>query len=118
MAIRCLVVDDSPHFLEAAVVGLSRDGLEVVGTASTSAEALDETRRLHPDVVLVDVSLGQESGFELSRRLVELPGSPPRIVLISTHAEDDLAEQIAASPVVGFIPKSRLSAEAVQALLD
>jgi DNA-binding NarL/FixJ family response regulator len=117
MAIRCLIVDDSPHFLEAAGGGLSRNGLEVVGTASTSAEALAETRRLRPDVVLVDVSLGEESGFDLSRRLAELPESPPRVVLISTHAEDDLVEQIAASPVVGFIPKSRLSAEAVQALL-
>lgn len=118
MTIRCLVVDDSPHFLEVARGGLSRNGIEVVGTASNSADALDEARRLHPDVVLVDVSLGEESGFDLARRLADLPGSQPRVVLTSTYAEDDLAEQIAASPVVGFIPKSRLSAEAVQALLD
>jgi DNA-binding NarL/FixJ family response regulator len=118
MSIRCLVVDDSARFLEVARGGLNRDGLEVVGTASSSAEALDAARRLWPDVVLVDVGLGKESGFELSRQLAELPESPPRIVLISTRAKDDLAELIAASPAVGFIPKSRLSVEAVRALLE
>ena len=118
MSIRCLVVDDSARFLEVARGGLNRNGLEIVGTASTSAEALDEARRLRPDVVLVDVGLGDESGFELSRRLAELPENAPRVVLISTRAEDDLAELIAESPVAGFIPKSRLSVEAVRALLE
>jgi DNA-binding NarL/FixJ family response regulator len=117
MSIRCLVVDDSARFLEVARAGLNRNGLEVVGTASTSAEALDATRRLRPDLVLVDVGLGEESGFELSRRLAGLSEGAPRVVLISTRAEEDLAELIAESPAVGFIPKSRLSAEAVRALL-
>jgi DNA-binding NarL/FixJ family response regulator len=117
MSMRCLVVDDSAGFLEVARAGLNRNGLEVVGTASTSAEALDAVRRLRPDLVLVDVGLGEESGFELSRRLADLSEGAPRVVLISTRAEEDLAELIAESPVVGFIPKSRLSAKAVQALL-
>ena len=118
MPLRCLIVDDSERFLEVARTGLSRDGVEVVGTASTSADALQEVERLHPDVVLVDINLGEESGFDLSRRLAALPYSRPRIVLISTRAEEDLAELISASPAVGFIAKARLSSNALRELLE
>jgi CheY-like chemotaxis protein len=118
MAVRCLIVDDSVQFLEVARSGLHRDGIDVVGTATTSLEALYEVQRLRPDVVLVDISLGDESGFDLSCRLAELPEFRARIVLISTRAQEDLAELIAASPAVGFIPKSRLSAKAVRKLVD
>ena len=118
MAVRCLIVDDSLRFLEVARSGLNRDGIEVVGTATTSAEALQEAERLRPDVALVDVSLGEESGFDLSQQLAALPDVRLRIVLISTRAEEDLAELIAASPAVGFIAKSRLSTQAVHDLLD
>ena len=114
---RCLIVDDSPRFLEVARSRLNRDGLEVVGTAMNSAEALAEVERLRPEVVLVDISLGVESGFDLSRRLAELSTVAPRVVLISTRAEEDFAGLIAASPAVGFIAKSRLSARVVRDLL-
>jgi DNA-binding NarL/FixJ family response regulator len=115
--VRCFIVDDSLRFLEVARVRLNRDGAEVVGTATTTAEALDEVRRLRPDVVLVDISLGEESGFDLSQRLAELPDARPDVVLISTREGDDYARLIAASPAVGFIPKSRLSVKALRELV-
>ena len=112
-----LIVDDT-SFLEAARSSLSRDGIEVVGKATTISDALRQAEAVLPDVVLVDISLGEESGFELTRQLVErFPRLRSRVVLISTRAEDDFADLIAASPAVGFIPKSQLSAEAVDALL-
>ena len=117
MAVRCLIVDDSERFLEVARAGLGRDGLEVVGTATNSAEALQEMEQLRPDVVLVDISLGEESGFDLTRTLAATPGTDVRIVLISTRSEEDLVDLIAQSPAVGFIAKARLSAAAVQQLL-
>jgi len=43
--------------------------------------------------------------------------SGPRLILISTHAEQDYADLIAASPAVGFLPKSALSAAAIRDLL-
>ena len=58
-------------FLEAARVLLQREGVEVVGVASTSAETLRRAAQLRPDVVLVDIMLGRESGFDLTRRLHE-----------------------------------------------
>ena len=118
MDVRCLIVDDSVRFLDAAEARLSRNGTTVVGTATTSAEAVCEVERLRPDVALVDVSLGAEDGFELTRRLAAQFDSQLRIVLISTRGEEDLAELVAESPAVGFIPKSRLSPAAVLELLS
>ncbi len=119
MSLSLLIVDDSSVFLEAARGLLERDGLSVVGVASTSATAIDAAERLHPDVVLVDIVLGEESGIDLARRLVErFRGAAPAIViLISTEAEDDFAELIAASPVSAFLAKSDLSAAAIRRLL-
>ena len=116
VTMRCIIVDDSARFLEVATSRLGRAGLEVVGTATTSDEAGEKVGLLRPDVVLVDISLGAESGFVLADRLAGLP-DPPLVVLISTRAEEDYAALIAASPAIGFIPKSRLSVEAVRELV-
>jgi CheY-like chemotaxis protein len=116
--LRCLIVDDSPRFLDAARGLLERQGVTVVGVASTSAEALQRAQELRPDVTLVDVDLGGESGLELARRLDREPGlAPLPVILISTHAEADYAELVAASPAVGFLAKSALSAGAIRDLL-
>jgi CheY-like chemotaxis protein len=106
------MVDDNQAFVEAARGLLDRQGISVVGVASTSAEALLRADELRPDVVLVDIELGLESGFDLARRLAGLP-----VVLISTYAAEDIAELIAASPAVGFVSKADLSQHAIHALL-
>jgi DNA-binding NarL/FixJ family response regulator len=111
---RCLIVDDNQSFLEAARTLLLQEGLTVVGVASTSSAAVELTEALRPDVVLVDLDLGEESGFELTRRLVEDgPSSSPTVILISTHDEAEFADLIESSPAAGFIPKLELSARAV-----
>ena len=91
MQIRCLIVDDNEPFLGAARLLLEREGVAVVGVATTSAEALRLEGELRPDVVLVDIHLGGESGFDLARRL----RSP--VILISTYARREYADEIAAS---------------------
>jgi DNA-binding NarL/FixJ family response regulator len=118
MPLRCLIVDDNLHFLEAARGLLEREGVTVIGVASTSSQALQQANQLHPDVALLDIDLGGESGFELARRLQRETSLPPsRVILISTYAEQDYAELIAASPVIGFLSKSALSAGAIRRLL-
>jgi DNA-binding NarL/FixJ family response regulator len=116
--LRCLIIDDSPRFLDAARGLLERQGITVVGVASNSAEALQRAQELRPDVMLLDIGLGGESGLELARHLhrqADLARSA--VILISTHAEQDFAELIAASPAVGFLPKTALSAAAIRSLL-
>jgi DNA-binding NarL/FixJ family response regulator len=110
VALRCLIVDDNQCFLDAARALLAREGVDVVGVASNSAEAIRAVDALAPDVVLVDVVLGDESGFDLARGL---GASGSRVVMISTHAEADIADLIPASGAAGFVSKSQLSARAV-----
>jgi DNA-binding NarL/FixJ family response regulator len=117
MTLRLLIVDDSPRFLQAARGLLERQGLTVVGVASDSSQALRQAEALRPDVTLVDIGLGGESGIELARRLERVPGLETGLILISTHDPDDFAELIAASPAVGFLSKSDLSARAILDLL-
>jgi DNA-binding NarL/FixJ family response regulator len=116
MTLRLLIVDDSPHFLRAARGLLERQGLMVVGVAAHGAEALRQVEALHPDLTLVDIDLGGESGFELARRLHQEAGPAP-VILTSIHDPDDFAELISASPAAGFLPKSDLSADAILGLL-
>jgi DNA-binding NarL/FixJ family response regulator len=115
-AVRCLIVDDSPSFLTAARLLLQRQGIVVAGVASGTADALRQVDELRPDVVLIDIDLGGESGLELASTL-DREGPPARIILISTHAEQDYLDLIAASPAVGFLPKTVLSARAIRELL-
>jgi CheY-like chemotaxis protein len=119
VAVRCLVVDDNARFLEALRDALEREGISVVGVASTSAEALRLAEALRPDVVLVDIELGQENGFDLARDLSQAPdgGSPPPVILISTYAERDFADLIATSPALGFVSKSELSGQRIATML-
>jgi DNA-binding NarL/FixJ family response regulator len=118
MPLQCLLVDDSDAFLEAARVLLQREGVTVMGVASNSAEALRKARALRPDVILVDVGLGDESGFDLARLLTQ-DGQDgcAEVILISARAETDYTELIAESPAAGFLPKSQLSARAIGRIL-
>jgi CheY-like chemotaxis protein len=115
MALRCLLVDDSSRFLEAASKLLVGQGLAVAGVASTSAEALARVRELEPDVTIVDVNLNGESGFDLAWQLAATSAGPPtRTILTSTHSESDLAELVAVTPALGFTAKSELSADVIR----
>lgn len=116
MKIRCLIVDDSSAFLASATRLLESEGFKVVGTAASSRETLRLTRNLEPDVVLLDVEIGDESGFDLAHKLADRK-PPVRTILISMYPEDDLLDAIAASPALGFVPKSRLSVTAIRELL-
>ena len=114
-----LIVDDNSLFLEAARDRLEGEGLRVVGVAATSAEALRQAEELRPQVVLVDVMLGGESGFELARRLAARHrDGEPAVILISTYAAADFARPIAESPATGFLPKQELSADAIRRIID
>jgi DNA-binding NarL/FixJ family response regulator len=112
-----VIVDDNPQFLEGAADLLGREGVDVVGIASNSAEAVRLAAELRPDVTLVDIDLGDEDGFELAQRVHAIsPAS--KVILVSTHAEEDLAHLIDQSPALGFIAKTGLSAQAIRDTLE
>jgi two-component system, NarL family, nitrate/nitrite response regulator NarL len=113
--LRCLIVDDNASFLDASRSLLERQGFSVVGVASTGAEALQVATELAPELILLDVDLGEENGFTVARQLT---GATTKVILISTHPEDDFVELLAQNPAVGFIAKSDLSVAAIERLLD
>jgi CheY-like chemotaxis protein len=113
-----VVVDDNPAFARIARVLLERQGRRVLGTASTSAEAVELVAELRPDVVLVDLMLGKESGLDLARVLAgDGSRDAPVVILISACPYDDIAELIAASPAAGFLPKAELSSDAIRRIV-
>ncbi len=93
--------------------------MTVAGVASDSAGALRQARALRPDVILVDIGLGEESGFDLARLLArDGQGGGAEVILISAQAETDYAELIAESPAAGFLAKSELSAKGIGQILN
>lgn len=86
-----------------------------MAVATSSAEGLQCVKELRPDVTLVDIDLGEDSGFDLVEKLHRNGlGAEVPTILISTHAEEDFAELVSASPALAFIPKAALSGAAIR----
>ena len=118
MPLRCLIVDDSPRFGAEARGLLEHEGVSVVGVAASGDEAVRLAEALRPDLALVDISLGEESGFDVARRLVDSSNDdPPAVIFVSTYEEREFSARIEASPALGFIAKTELSAERIRQLL-
>jgi DNA-binding NarL/FixJ family response regulator len=118
MSIRCLIVDDNSSFRQEMGGLLEEQGIDVVGGAASPAEALDQIAELGPDVALIDIDLGGESGLALARRVREIPGrAVPEVILISTHSENAFAELIQESRALGFLSKTELSAARIRRML-
>jgi DNA-binding NarL/FixJ family response regulator len=113
---RLLLVDDNRSFLKAARELLENEGLSVVGAATDTNSALDLVREEHPDLALVDVDLGADSGFSLARELAA-EHARLEVILVSAYAVEDLPGLVESSPALGFIHKSKLSRRTIQALV-
>ena len=117
-SLRCLIVDDSSLFGEEARGLLEHEGISVVGIAASGDEAVRLAEALRPDLALVDISLGDESGFDVAHRLVnDSSDAPPAVIFVSTYDEREFGARIAASPALGFIAKTELSAERIRELI-
>jgi DNA-binding NarL/FixJ family response regulator len=119
--LRCVIVDDNRPFMTIAALALERDGVSVVGTATSSADAMECLERLRPDVTLVDIELGGESGFDLAKTIHRQQSAARpalAVILMSAHDEHDFVNEVAASPALGFLPKMRLSGAAIRKSLD
>jgi two-component system, NarL family, nitrate/nitrite response regulator NarL len=114
--LRCVIVDDDERFLDVARASLERNGVSVVGVAASRVAAIQQVAALRPDVVLVDIRLGGESGFDVASDLAA-NGYADQLIVISSHPEADYADLIAEAPVVGFLPKTELSAVAIRRVL-
>ena len=116
MATSVLIVDDHPSFRCSARMLLESEGWDVVGEAPDGESAIDAARKLNPDVVLLDVQLPGIDGFEVTRRL-RANGDAPAVILVSSRESGDYGTLAEESGALGFVAKSELSGEALEALL-
>jgi DNA-binding NarL/FixJ family response regulator len=110
-----LIVDDHPGFRACARHLLELEGFEVVGEAGDAEEGIAATRRLNPDIVLLDIQLPGIDGIQASGRIAALNGSSA-VILISSRDPHDFGG-LDDGPARGFIPKAELSGEAIRALV-
>jgi DNA-binding NarL/FixJ family response regulator len=116
---RCLIVDDNSSFRTEMRALLEEQGIDVVGDVASGTEALAQIAELRPDVAIIDIDLGGESGLALTRQLRRDAGDDPvpKVILISTHDESEYADLIEASLAAGFLAKTDLSAAAIRGIL-
>ncbi len=111
-----LIVDDHEPFRERARALLEAEGFEVVGDVADGELALEASRRLRPEVVLLDVQLPGSDGFAVAERLAAESGAPA-VVLISSRGADTYRRRLQTSPAHGFIAKAELSGECLASVL-
>ncbi|WP_424706476.1 response regulator [Kitasatospora acidiphila] len=101
----------------------AQPGITVVGEAADGVEAVEQARRLRPDVVLMDVRMPRRNGIEATRQLLAAPaapggpGGPPKVVVITTFENDDYVTAALSAGASGFVLKRlpvRQIAEAVR----
>lgn len=109
MTVSVLIVDDQAGFRSLAREVLTGRGYTVVGEASCRSEALEAAACLHPEAVLLDVRLGDDSCLEVARAL---RGTCPDAAILLVSASLDAAARhdlLRSADVVGFVPKWRLA---------
>jgi CheY-like chemotaxis protein len=116
--VRCVIVDDDDRFIDLVSDLLVRDGFDVVGAAGDHVQALRLVANVGPDVALIDLFLGHDSGIELISDIVRAGLAEQMfVILVSTCAEDDLYEASGLCGVDGYLPKMDLSGGAIRDLL-
>ena len=115
MAATVVIVDDHAGFRTFARALLEAEGFDVVGEATDGQSALALTRRLAPELVLLDVALPDMDGFAVCEALLE-DGSGPAVILTSSRDVSSYRRRLKRSRARGFIPKSELSGPALAEL--
>jgi len=113
--LRLVLIEDHQALREGLELLLGREGCEVVGTAGTAGEGLELIERLEPDVSLVDIRLGEESGIDLTRRLIATDAER-RVVLYTGSSDVELLVSGLDSGARGYALKDGTPSELTGAL--
>lgn len=111
-----LLADDNPAILSHVGKLLKKDKqYEVVGTVNDGDAILREYSRLRPDLIILDISLGELSGIDIARNLME-SGCHSKIVFLTVHEDSDFMNAAMGAGASGYVVKSRLSTDLISAL--
>jgi len=115
MPLRLVLIEDHQALREGLELLLGREGCEVVGTAGTAERGRELVERLHPDVALVDIRLGDDDGIRLTAELVDADPEQ-RVVLYTGSSDIELLISGLDSGARGYALKEGTQAELVNAL--
>jgi DNA-binding NarL/FixJ family response regulator len=116
--VQVLVVDDQPPFRAAARAVLNRiSEFELVGEAASGEEAVSMSDSLHPDLVLMDINMGEMNGIEATRR-VTATHPTTMVILVSTYAAEDLPADARSSGAAAYVHKDELSPRLLRRLWE
>ena len=111
-----LIADD--HFtVLKSVVPMLKQFFNVVGTVSDGKAAVEAEDRLHPDVVVLDISMPVMSGIDAAKQMRK-HGSKARIVFLTVHEDTDILAAAKAAGGKGYVVKSRLGTDLIPAIKD
>jgi DNA-binding NarL/FixJ family response regulator len=114
--IRVLICDDHALFREGLRAILrEQPGFEVVGEAGNGIEAVDVTRRVRPDVVLMDIDMPELSGVEATRRICEAR-VPSKVLILSLYDDEDLIAGCLDAGAAGYVLKDGPSSQLLFAI--
>jgi DNA-binding NarL/FixJ family response regulator len=111
---RVLVADDIASVLNA-VAGLLRGSFEVVGMVSDGRAALEESLKLEPDLVVLDISMPEMTGIEVARELKK-HHSKAQIVFLTVHKDPDILATSLAAGGLGYVLKVRMDTDLIPAM--
>jgi DNA-binding NarL/FixJ family response regulator len=116
--IKCVIVDDDALFRQALRRALENErDIQVIGEASSAAEALEKVRRVRTDIVLIDTSKLGESGFEAAR-LMTKDSEGTRLLFLATNEEEEDLQQCLGAGASGYIAKDAPATRLLGAVRD
>ena len=116
MAVRVLIVDDQAPFRQAArAVVEATDGFEVIAESETGEASVEDSQKLHPDLVLMDVNLPGINGLEATRQILKNSNGTVVVLLLSTYEEEEYAPRAAECGASTYIPKSKFEPDRLAA---
>ncbi|HKY71719.1 MAG TPA: response regulator transcription factor [Nitrospira sp.] len=113
---RVLLADDSPSMLQAARQSLEPE-FHIVGTVDNGQALLEAVEQLHPDVLILDISMEPLDGLQAARLLMRM-GSKAKIVFLTVHQDPEFVEEAFCAGAMGYVVKSRLGTDLLLAVRE
>ncbi len=113
-SIRLVLADDNPEVLETLADMLQPDYV-VAGALSNGTSVLQQVDELKPDVIILDISLPDMTGFDVVRQLKKR-GASAKVIFLTVHENIDFVRAAFELDAAGYVFKSRISSDLVEAI--